>query len=299
MAVGVNLKRLSPQSRYMAQQMSEYSVVIALIAVSFIVVLSMFGTAISSGIKSMIGDMNRPAPGSLGNEPIAASAGQAGAQKLSSADQVGIVGNLPLTYTSSAQETTGANGATELMANQLLDIGKQHLALGEITREQYNLFETLANTGHQMAAVEGMIESAATNAGNYDEFMNTPVVYNGQNMTIGRLTDYIGTSNGMDNSSPLSYKSQPSKTLETFIDAYSALKSSGALNNATINQQVTSLANNIALLNGSFDNTRLMLQTQSKYSPDILKKIGAPYISNLNSMEICQTGNSSCRSQTH
>jgi hypothetical protein len=143
-----------------------------------------------------------------------------------------------------------------------------------------------------------MIESAATNASNYDEFMNTSVVYNGQNMTIGRLTDYIGTSeNGINFVNPLSYSRQPSKTLESFINAYSDLKSSGALDNPVINQEVTTLAKNIAILNDDFDNARLMLQTQSKFAPDTLKKVAAPYITNANSTQICEAGSLNCKNK--
>lgn len=63
-------------------------------------------------------------------------------------------------------QTTGANGATQTLADSLLHTAGELLAQGEIDESNYSKIVALANQGHRLAEIESAINGAAKQAGN-------------------------------------------------------------------------------------------------------------------------------------
>ena len=151
--------------KYAGQQVSEYGVVLALVAVSLVVVLTIFGDSIAQGVETMVAGMNKPAPGKFtgvdsGNLNFDAT--QSAVSMISSVSSNGA----PLYYTDSLAksiETSGANGTTTEILTMLDQYIEQSEASGKLTSEQANHLKALSKKGYDLANIEAVIEDMALN----------------------------------------------------------------------------------------------------------------------------------------
>lgn len=107
--------------------------------------------------------------------------------------------SLPLTASGSTAgpitQTVGANGTTETYAQNITDQAKQSLASGAITQAEYNVIVNLANKGHDIATIQGLLESAAANSsGNSANFANSSLTFNGQSYTPAQLNAVLASN---------------------------------------------------------------------------------------------------------
>jgi Flp pilus assembly pilin Flp len=82
----------------------------------------------------------------------------------------------------------GSNGTTSAYANQIIDKAKESLAKGAISQGEYDLIMRLANKGHDIAAIQGLMENAYNQTkGNPSAYANTRLTFNGQSYTPAEL----------------------------------------------------------------------------------------------------------------
>lgn len=92
-------------------------------------------------------------------------------------------------------QTVGANGTTETYAQNITNSAQQALADGSITQSEYNTIVALANKGHDIATVQGLLETAFTNSqGNSATYANTHLTFNGQTYTPDQLNSVLQTN---------------------------------------------------------------------------------------------------------
>jgi len=90
-------------------------------------------------------------------------------------------------------QTSGANGTSELLLSNLDSIIQQLVSNGEVTTDQANVLQQLSNQGHQMADIEGLIETAASSSkGQPSDFLNQTITYNGKTYKTNDLARLIG-----------------------------------------------------------------------------------------------------------
>jgi len=78
-------------------------------------------------------------------------------------------------------KTSGANGATEIVANSLTSMTQQLLDSGKINSEQANSLLNLANQAHHLANIQKEFEVFIAQYGNNSEALKTmPIVIDGQ-----------------------------------------------------------------------------------------------------------------------
>jgi hypothetical protein len=152
-------------------------------------------------------------------------------------------------------QTTGANGATEVLAKQLAAAAEQLLKDGKIDKSQYDLLMKLSNEGHKMAQMQGMIADAMKFAnGDVAAFSNMKFTIDGQSYTAPELAEMIGF-NGPSPATfgPTDILSTPSggttgTEVGNFLDLYNQALASGALADPLAKTTVDSASTQIASL---------------------------------------------------
>ena len=159
-------------------------------------------------------------------------------------------------------QTTGANGSTNMLADYLQSVAQQKLAEGKITQDQANTIIALANQAHQLASVESLLEMGLKQAnGNYDTFMNSQFTVNGQTYNGADLTGLLSMHQGIPSGATSMDELQniisnasgvPSEsTLKAFLDLYSSVEASGALNDPDIKAIVDQASQQVTYLSDS------------------------------------------------
>src|SRR5262249_13684223 len=92
-------------------------------------------------------------------------------------------------------QTVGANGTTESYAQSITDGAKKALADGSISQAEYDLIVQTSNQGHDIAAIQGLLESAYKSSnGNAGAYAGTHLNFNGQNYTPAELNELLKTN---------------------------------------------------------------------------------------------------------
>jgi hypothetical protein len=148
-------------------------------------------------------------------------------------------------------QTAGANGTTELFANQIRNAAKQLLADGKITQEQANNYYELANQGSRIATMEKLIEDGVAHG-------TKTVTFEGKTYTPFELSrklgwpdepaNYYGTSIQTAEDALNRAPESRSETMQSFLDSYVKLKNSGAMGDPNIKNLVSALSAKISYL---------------------------------------------------
>src|SRR6478609_890117 len=157
-------------------------------------------------------------------------------------------------------QTSGANGATELLADQLSAAAELLLAQGKINASQYDILMQLANQGHRIAAIQDLITNAISSAnGDTTLLQNMTLVYNGNTYTVSQLAQMIGTSSNpaeLANTNVLALDpSQYDSQIASFAGLYNEALNSGALSDPAAMSTVTSASQQIGNLAESVEDT--------------------------------------------
>jgi len=143
------------------------------------------------------------------------------------------------------------------LANQISDAAALLLQQGKITQSQFDILMQLANQGHEIAQIEGLIQNAimASN-GDLNLYNNLSIVFNGQTYTPAQLAGMIGiysrgpqdftTSTVLDTFSANDPHVEPE--LSSFISLYNQAVSSGALSDPIALSTINSASEQIASL---------------------------------------------------
>lgn len=151
-------------------------------------------------------------------------------------------------------QTTGANGSTVILANQIASAAALSLSEGKIDQAQYDALMQLANQGHKMAKIEAMVESALKLAnGNMDTFNTMTFVIEGKTYTASELAYSVGSlglnpQNLGEQSILNASNASPQAEMQKFLDLYNQVTTSGALSDPVISSSVQSASTQIAML---------------------------------------------------
>ena len=220
-------------------------------------------------------------------------------------------------------ETTGANGATDLLAFTLMDLATKLVESGEMTEDQASYLVDLANQGHRMAAIQRAVEEGVQAAGEagipVSDYM---VMFEGKEVPLRNLSNRVGllwtTTKDMAAGGynilnvPDMYANDPNHVsdigvdLNTFRELFNAADQNGSLNDPVIRDMVTKLALDIGNIGDSLENQLEKMQAAERdaiasgsqppiYTKDILNAmVGASNeITDNNSATICTAGNAS------
>jgi Flp pilus assembly pilin Flp len=187
---------------------------------------------------------------------------------------------------------SGANGATDLMADTLTTIAKQLAATGEIDAAQYNTLIALANQGHKLGSLEKSLEDAAAQATSSAEYAKMKISFDGKTYSPKVLSDDQGfATNSQDASkvkNPLDTRSALGETA-AFLKLYDKVQNNGSLSDPAIRQIVTSLSSQIAYLSeAAVSNT--YKAANGDISVDAVRDSIVSDMTHADSSGICQIG---------
>jgi hypothetical protein len=171
-------------------------------------------------------------------------------------------------------ETVGANGGTASYASDILTNAQQALQAGKVTQAEYDIIVKLANQGHEIASLQGMLEGAYTQSnGNSAAYANTQLTYNGQSYTPAQLN----------------------AILQNNIGSFSALRSQASVLNGVLYDQP--LLTSINDSGGNIINNGYASQQQNQsaasfiqYQQQGLGQANGSSNTNQNSATICTSG---------
>lgn len=195
-------------------------------------------------------------------------------------------------------QTTGANGSTELLANQIGSTAVLLLAEGKIDQSQYNILMKLANQGHRMAQIETLIAQAVRMSnGNFETFTNIKFVFDGQTYAANQLTDLLGFNGpspaALFSINPLdpSLASSADPELATFLSLYNQALDSGALSDPLALSTVKSATSQIASLGEIVESVSPQMYAGAVTTEAEIIALQASQASQVESSQICTVGN--------
>lgn len=163
-------------------------------------------------------------------------------------------------------QTAGANGTTSLLLANIESAVPKLLADGKITPDQANQLSQLAKLGHQMAAIEKLLEDAAANCQGCTgtTYRNLQINYNGNNYTPLQLAQELQLDGSSGNLIPVNSGS--------LIDQFTTLqdKAIKTISDPAAQQFLGGLSNQIALIadatDGSVDDMGSLGNTPANFN---------------------------------
>ncbi len=147
-------------------------------------------------------------------------------------------------------QTVGANGTTRLLALQIDSAAQQQRTAGKISAPQYDALMELANQGHRIGQIEGLLADAVSVAGgDSSQFSRIQLVIDGNLYTVPELYNQIGFMGSRPESpvlkKPLMAKQTGNVESDRFLALYRGALASGALNDPVIKATIESASTQI------------------------------------------------------
>jgi hypothetical protein len=262
----------------------EYSLIGLLIALGCMAGCLSFGknfANVISGLKTEMSTRNQLAVAANKNlnNTMGTSSGLASALQLTPQEQTLL--EQPLV---DKLQTTGANGTTEVLAKQLELLAAQLLADGKITEEQSDAILRLANQGHYIGYLEGLIEQSTS--------QQTPLILNGQTYQPWDLASQLGFIGAgpttFSNTDLLSstYASNQEPEMAKFIALYQEVVASGAASDPMVASTIQSAATQIASVGEAMEDTIYWDSSGINLNNQLASRV-----TQMNSAYICTAGN--------
>jgi hypothetical protein len=152
--------------------------------------LNLLSNNLNNSFKNMLGSLSNPAQ-ITASAPLLQTGLPGGAASSKSSSSSNATNNTARaietgTMEAASQEavtlTTGVNGTTESSVQAMIDIAQKELASGKIDQSQYDLIMRLANKGHEIAVLEGVLDNAYTTNNT-----NGQIMYNGKAYSMTEL----------------------------------------------------------------------------------------------------------------
>jgi len=295
------LSSRAPQGIWLGNSIPEYAVIALFLIFISLAGIQLLSANLNTAMAKVRDDMKthqQAAQSVLAADQAAAAAAASGASGMGAGLTAAQAALLQQSLTDKVQ-TTGANGATELLANQLASAAALLLAQGTITPSQYDILMQLANQGHQIAQIQDLISNALTAAGGDKTTLeNMTLVYNGQTYTVSQLAGMIGVNgprpDAFTTTSILSLDpNDPSveSQLSTFISLYNKALATGALSDPTAFSTVTSAAQQIGNLGEVVEDSIYSVKiNETSASTASIQAAQSSNITNMDSSSICTTG---------
>ena len=153
-------------------------------------------------------------------------------------------------------ETMGIAGTTISMASSIQQLAQQLRDNASLTESQYDTLIRLSNRGHDIAMVQGQLESLIqANGGNLIGLKNHAFLLNGQTTTVEKAYSAIGNDNmvaermdSIDNVINVTDINDPDNPFtNAFLKTYQEALTDGSLNDPAIKQVIDELALNILM----------------------------------------------------
>jgi hypothetical protein len=210
-------------------------------------------------------------------------------------------------------ETVGSNGTTELLLANLNDLIIQLEGAGKMEPEDLLLLKNLANQGHRLAEFQRALEEAHSRH-SFNEIPNLTFPIGQERLTYLQVWErqgtfkpvYEGNQNGLDFKSdpetqrilsdfpfrPAKIDTYVGTELFQFMKDYGAVKARGLLQDPALNQVISHLAGNIAILSDSTQDVSTLMQIQQLSGSNLLKERMSSVVSGHNASDICATSQS-------
>lgn len=277
--------------------MTEYAVIAGLCVLVAIPVLALLGGHMNVRFDGMI-PAYQPAQITHANAPSSGGPGPITPSPISPQGQTSgtWINNQAL---GREVQTAGANGATTVLASQLELLGKQQLEAGQISQAQYTQMLALANQGHRLANMEGLLENVVSGLRSAQDFSDQTVVFEGKEYEVSDLIAQLGFHQSYDDgllSNPMQSANLANPEMKTFINLYNQVVSSGALENPATQAEVQRLATQIATINDAFVYAAQDLGWDYTIQPEEFTSSAAERIMNLDASTTTHNGSTSiCR----
>jgi hypothetical protein len=192
-------------------------------------------------------------------------------------------------------QSSGAEGSTNVLANQMAAAAAELLAQGKITQSQYDILMQLSNQGHKMAQIEGLFSQAAIQAnGDVDALSNMHYTVDGTTYSGTELATLVGyggpTVEYFANNSVLAAASSANPETAKFLSLYQQALDSGALSDPLARSTVDSAATQIASISETVETSAVLLKNQP-VDVVALNAKQASLSTRMNSSKICTAGN--------
>lgn len=248
---------------------TEYGLILGSIAVMCVVGVGLLSNNVSDHLYLMISDRASQAtaavlpyaapPASTAPQTVFATTQSNAAQSRPSTSK----GNDPLpaaalispVNTRNTILVSGANGATQQLANTLIAHIQTLLQTEAIDQAQSQVLMQLANEAHTLATAEKVLEDAILEG-------KTEVTYNNVRYTTSRLSLELGISPPNDN-----WTMEPKyaeKLMAPFVQQYQTALTTGALSNPSVKAQVTQLSYQIVAIGDALSWSFDRLKTKSQ-----------------------------------
>lgn len=187
--------------------------------------------------------------------------------------------------------TTGANGTTNILADRLGTEASLLLAEGKIDQNQYNTLFALANQGHKLAQIEGLIQQLTQSSTNSTQLNSQTVLLDGKSVTVADLNALIGYKDNYwgITANPLNSNIPTGPELHSFISLYQSALSNGSLSDPATRQVVAQLSEDIATINeGVTEGLDTIYRNGA--SPSQISANIADRVTDMKSSQICNSG---------
>jgi hypothetical protein len=295
------LSSRAPQGICLGNSIPEYAVIALFLIFISLAGIQLLSANLNTAMAKVRDDMKthqQAAQSVLAADQAAAAAAASGSSGMGAGLTAAQLALLQQSLADKVQ-TTGANGATELLAQQLASAAALLLAEGKISTTQYDILMQLSNQGHKMAEIESLIQNAITSTnGNKDLYNNLTIYYNGQSYTPDQLAAMLGlngphpedfaTTNILNVSA-----TDPTAEAEmsNFLSLYQQALSSGALSDPAVASTVNSAATQIASLGEVVENSSHFLTTgEMSIDAATVNVVIAQQASSMDSSTICTVG---------
>lgn len=256
-----------------------------------------FGDGANAG-----GTSSPAAGGGGGGQPTGNTAqntpGTGTVQVTLSSGQVITMENYPVDL-SKAVETAGGNGTTKRILVGFESAIQQLYEAGEINESEANQLQKLANLGHEMAALQKLVEDAADAAnGDKKKFLATQIDFRGKTLDVNWMINinmsFTGEPGDWAND-PLNADTGAWGVMKDFIDEYKRIEKSGMIESAAVNSLVEQLSGDILRIAGAVENTMDRLSPhEDNYDPNAdlgeFDHMMASTLTHDNSGGICNAG---------
>jgi Flp pilus assembly pilin Flp len=229
---------------------TEYALVSVLVIVVCITAMQLLGNGFHTAMANIRDDVksHNQATIAIMKQKNAQAAGYISSTSMSQAQLADLQMSL-----SEKLQTTGANGSTNMLSDQIASAATLLFSEGKIDQSQYDILMKLSNQGHQIAQIESIVADALKTAnGDATAFANIKITWEGQTYTAAEMSGLIGFDAvyPSDFTSPtsniLAQQTGAKAEISDFLSLYNEAMASGALSDPALKATVESASTQIA-----------------------------------------------------
>lgn len=187
-------------------------------------------------------------------------------------------------------ETLGANGTTQYLSDQIAAYAKKFLDEGKIDKQTYDVLVDLANQGHKIGDVQGLIEKAADGSKSAEAFEDKNITWEGQEYSMKDLGLLIGWQSKQPDeiSDPTNPPGGAGDVMQRFIDLLGDAQAAG-FKSPEAEAVITELAGQIIFMGELVENFNCET-VNGRANPNEHDDLVVSEATHYNSTGICEAG---------